>query len=106
MGFPVWSTAVSVAGTVKQSPGWINVPVSCAGVTVHPGDAVVADDDGVVVVAAADVDRVVEAAVARESYEEEIRRRLLAGETSMDIADLRPVLDRLGVRYLDGGSDM
>jgi len=101
MGFPVWSRAITAQGTTKEHGGAVNVPVVCAGQTVGPGDAVVADDDGVVVVAAADVADVVAAAAAREAREVLLRKRYAAGESSLDVNSLRPVLDRLGVRYLD-----
>lgn len=100
LGYPVWSTAINVAGTVKASPGWVNVPISCDGVAVRPGDVVVADDDGVMVVERADVAWVARAAADRTRYEEDIRSRLLGGESSMDVSDLRALLNRLGVEYV------
>jgi 4-hydroxy-4-methyl-2-oxoglutarate aldolase len=103
MDFPVWAKVISAQGTTKEHGGSVNLPVVCAGRTVHPGDAVVADDDGVVVVAAADVAAVVAAAAARESREAVLRERYAAGESSLDVSSLRPVLDRLGARYVDGG---
>jgi 4-hydroxy-4-methyl-2-oxoglutarate aldolase len=99
MGFPVWSRHIHAQGATKEHGGSVNLPVVCAGRTVAPGDAVVADDDGVVVVAAADVAAVVAAAAARESRETLLRERYAAGESSLDVNSLRPVLDRLGMRY-------
>jgi 4-hydroxy-4-methyl-2-oxoglutarate aldolase len=99
MKFPVWSRAISAAGTVKATPGWVNVPVVCGGATVTPGDLVVADDDGVTVIPRAEVAAVVEAAELREEKEARNRVRLQAGELSLDVNNLRPLLERLGVTY-------
>ncbi|TCN32272.1 4-hydroxy-4-methyl-2-oxoglutarate aldolase [Kribbella orskensis] len=99
MKFPVWSRAISAAGTVKATPGWVNVPVVCGGATVTPGDLVVADDDGVTVIPRAEVAAVVEAARLREEKEARNRVRLQAGELSLDVNNLRPLLERLGVTY-------
>ena len=101
MGYPTWSAAVSAAGTAKTNPGWVNVPVECDGVIVNPGDVVVADDDGVVVVARDDVPEVAVAAAEREEREAGVRRRFESGELSLDVSDLRQSLERLGVRYTD-----
>jgi 4-hydroxy-4-methyl-2-oxoglutarate aldolase len=99
MSFPVWSRAISAAGTVKATPGWVNVPVSCGSALVNPGDLVVADDDGVMVIPAADVEDVVEAARLREEREAANRARFQAGELSLDVSNLRSLLERLGVTY-------
>lgn len=97
MGFPVWSRAISAAGTNKANPGWVNIPVVCGGVTVNPGDLVVADDDGVVVVRAEDAADVARASQERIDKEAAGRVRYQRGEVSMDVNNLRPLLERLGV---------
>jgi 4-hydroxy-4-methyl-2-oxoglutarate aldolase len=100
MGFPAWSRHVSAQGTVKDTAGSVNVPVVLDGVVVHPGDAVVADDDGVTVVPRARVAEALRAARARAEKEAGNRRRFEAGELSIDLNGLRPVLERLGVSYV------
>jgi len=101
MGFGVWARAVSPQGTVKATAGSVNVPVVCAGQPVGPGDAVVADDDGVVVIPRQRAAAVLAAARAREVNETGKRRRLAAGELGMDMYGLRALLADLGVAYLD-----
>jgi 4-hydroxy-4-methyl-2-oxoglutarate aldolase len=101
LGFPVWTRHVSCQGTVKASPGSVNVPVAVGGVTVHPGDVVCGDDDGVVVVPRDDAEWAVEQCAARVASEDKTRARLRAGELGVDIYDLRATLADLGVRYVE-----
>jgi 4-hydroxy-4-methyl-2-oxoglutarate aldolase len=101
MGFPVWSRYVSAQGTVKESLGTVNLPITCAGQSVEPGDVVVADDDGVVVVASNEAEGVLEASRQRESREEALRTRYQKGELSLDVHSMREELAEKGLRYVD-----
>lgn len=101
MGFPVWARHVSAEGTTKGNLGDVNVPISIAGQIVHPGDAVLADDDGVVIVPCARVAEVLVAAREREEKEELSRARYLAGEIALDVNNMRPMIEAAGIRYVD-----
>jgi len=101
MGFPVWSRAISAKGTVKAALGAVNVPVVCAGINVNPGDAVIADDDGVVVVRRKDVAEVVTKGEKRQADEEGKRKLLASGALGLDMYNMREPLAKAGLVYLD-----
>ena len=102
MGFPVWSRCVSAQGTVKETLGSVNIPIDCAGQGVNPGDVIVADDDGVVVVERLEAAAVLASCKQREEKEAISRRRYAAGELSLDMYDMRPRLTEKGLKYLTG----
>lgn len=100
MGFPVWSKAVSAEGTGKGTLGDVNVPISIAGRIVNPGDVVIADDDGVVVVPRLKAAEVLTGSKAREKKEAKARARYQAGEIALDVNTMRPLIEKAGIRYV------
>jgi 4-hydroxy-4-methyl-2-oxoglutarate aldolase len=105
MGFPAWSKAVFAQGTVKETLANVNRPLICAGALINPGDLIVADDDGVVVVRRGEAADILEKSVAREEKEAKSRKRYIAGEMGLDMYGWRQRLADKGLKYIDGPED-
>lgn len=101
LGFPVWSRAIYSEGTTKNRAGWVNAPAICGGVPVHPGDVIFADDDGVVVVKQEDLDFAIKSSEQRAQKEVGTKEKIARGELSLDFYNLREVLEKAGVEYIN-----
>ena len=105
MGFPVWSKCISAQGTVKEVVGSVNIPVVCGGQIVNPGDTIIADDDGVVVVERLEAADILAKSAQREEKEAIIRSRYASGELGLDMNNMRPALAAKGLQYPDRKTD-
>ncbi len=101
LGFPVWTTAVVCAATTKNKAGWVNAPAVCAGALVEPGDLILADDDGVVVVKREEITAALEKSLAREKKEQATRQKIKEGQLGVDFYGFREVLKKLDVKYYE-----
>src|SRR3546814_10460854 len=106
MNFPVWSRGVSAQGTVKATPGAVNIPIVCAGALVNPGDVVIGDDDGVVIVARERAADLAEISPKREEKEARLPEQLIAGKLGLDIYGMRDKLKVAGPRYIESCDDI
>lgn len=101
MNFPVWCRAITSRGTTKNRGGWVNAPAACGGVSVQPGDLILADDDGVVVVKQEDLEQTLDASHKRLEKERQTKEKIANGQISVDFYNLRPLLENEGVRYCE-----
>lgn len=106
MGFPVWTRSIYSQGNTKSKGGWVNAPAVCGGTLINPGDLILADDDGVVVVNKDDLLTSLQAAKERVAKEEKTKEKIARGELSIDFYNLRPVLEKEGVVYYDSEEDL